>query len=48
MGSGVGAQGLTAPLQLGSAPDLYQTSVPCVARWILNHWNSREAQEKDF
>ena len=24
------------------------TSVPCITRWILNHWTTREAQELSF
>ena len=25
-----------------SSPTRYQTHVPCIERWILNHWTTRE------
>ena len=28
---------------VGSSPVSGQTHVPCIARWILNHWTSRGA-----
>ena len=37
------ATGLAAPWHVGSSPTGDGTDVPCIARWILNHWASREA-----
>ena len=28
---------------MGSSPNRNGTSVPCIARWTLNHWTAREA-----
>ena len=28
-----------------SSPTRDQTCVPCIGRWILNHWTTREAQD---
>ena len=35
--------GLVAPWHAGSYRTRDQTSVPCITRWILNHWTTREA-----
>ena len=35
--------GLIAPRQMGSSWTREQTDVPCSARWILNHWTTRQA-----
>ena len=35
--------GLVAPWHVGSSWTRDRTSVPCSARWILNHWTTREA-----
>ena len=34
--------GLVAPRHVGSSPTTARTGVPCIARWILNHWTTRE------
>ena len=34
--------GLVAPWHVGSSWIRDQTSVPCIGRWILNHWTTRE------
>ena len=34
--------GLVALRPVGSSPTRNQTSVPCIGRWILNHWTTRE------
>ena len=34
--------GLVALRHVGSSPTRNQTSVPCIGRWILNHWTTRE------
>ena len=36
--------GLVAPQHMGSSSTRDRTSVPCIARGILNHWTTREAQ----
>ena len=36
--------GLVAPRHVGSSQTRDWTGVPCVARWILNHQTTREAQ----
>ena len=41
-------EGLVAPQHVGSSQTREQTSVPCIGRWILNHWTSREALPKMF
>jgi len=33
---------------VGSSQTRDQTRVPCIARWILNHWPTREAPKMDF
>ena len=33
---------------VGSSQTTHQTRVPCIARWILNHWLTREAPKMDF
>ena len=35
--------GLVALRHVGSSQTRNQTSVPCIARWILNYWITREA-----
>ena len=34
--------GLVAPWQVGSSRIRDQTHVPCIRRWVLNHWTTRE------
>ena len=34
--------GLIAPWRVGSSWTKNQTCVPCIGRWILNHWTTRE------
>ena len=36
--------GLGAPQHVGSSQTRDWTHVPCIGRWILNHWTTREAQ----
>jgi len=36
-------RGLVSPQHVGSSCTRDQTGVPCIARWILNHWTTREA-----
>jgi hypothetical protein len=33
---------LVASLHVGSSQSRYWTHVPCIGRWILNHWSTRE------
>ena len=35
--------GFVAPWDVGSSQTRDRVSVPCIARWILNHWAAREA-----
>ena len=35
--------GLVSPRHVGSSQSRDQSGVPCIARWILNHWTTREA-----
>ena len=35
--------GLVVPRHVGSSRTRAQTGVPCIGRWILNHWATREA-----
>ena len=35
--------GLVALWHVGSSPTRDQTTVPYIARWILNHWTTGEA-----
>ena len=42
MGSVVVAHGLCCPWHVGSSQSRDWTHVPCVGRWILNHWTTRE------
>ena len=42
-GSAVVACGLTAPWHVGASWTRDQTRVPCIARWTINHWTTREA-----
>ena len=45
-GSVVGVHGLVSPgLWDLSSPTRDRTWVPCIARWILNHWATREVPE---
>ena len=34
--------GIAAPWHVESSQTRDQTQVPCVGRWILNHWTTRE------
>ena len=36
------AQGLSCPLACGIFPNQGLTCVPCIGRWSLNHWTTRE------
>ena len=36
--------GLVAPRHVGSSQTRDRTRVPCIGRWILNHWATREAR----
>ena len=38
--------GLVAPCHVGSSPTRDGTHVPCIARWVLNHRNTREVPKK--
>jgi len=38
--------GLVAPWRMGSSWTRDGTGVPCIARWILIHWTTREALGK--
>ena len=38
--------GLVAPRHVGSSLTRDGTRVPCTARWILNHWTTREVPKK--
>ena len=40
--------GLVAPWHVGSPWAGERTSVPRVAKWILNHWATREAPTDDY
>ena len=40
--------GLVAPWHMGSSWNRDQTSVPCIERWILYHWTTREASAWDL
>ena len=42
--SGVVAHGLIALRHVGSSPNRDGTCVPCIGRWILNHWTTRKSQ----
>ena len=37
-----------APQHVGSSRTRDRTDVPCITRWILNHWTTREAQKAKF
>ena len=41
-GSAVGALGLSCPQHVGSSQTRERTCVPCIGKWILNHWTTRE------
>ena len=41
--SGVVAHGLIALRHVGSSPNRDGTCVPCIGRWILNHWTTRKS-----
>ena len=49
-GSLVVVPGLSCPVAGGIPvfPTRDPTSVPCTARWILNHWTTREVPRHDF
>jgi len=36
--------GLVAPWHVGSSWTREQTCIPCIGRWILNHWTNREVE----
>ena len=36
-------RGLTAPWHVGSFQIRNWTGVPCISRWILNHWTTRKS-----
>ena len=38
-----GHRGLVAPRRMGSSRIRDRTQVPCIGRWVLNHWTTREA-----
>ena len=37
-----------SPWEVGSFQTRDRTTVPCIARWILNHWTTREAPNLYF
>ena len=37
--------GLVALQHVGSSQTRDQTGVPCIGRWILNHWTTRQVQD---
>ena len=43
-GSAVVAPRLSCSEACGIYPDRDQTHVPCIGRWILLHWTTREVQ----
>ena len=48
VGSVVAAHGLIAPWDVESFWTKDWTYIPCIGRWILNHWTTREAPACDF
>ena len=40
--------GLVAPQHVGSPQTRDRTHVPCIGRWILNHWATREVLSYPF
>ena len=44
------ARGLSYPIVCGdvSSPTRDRTCVPCIGRWVLNHWTTREEPENVF
>ena len=49
MGSVVAVLGLSCPAPCGIlVPTRDRTHVPCIERWILNHWTTREVPLKKF
>ena len=40
--------GLVAPRHVESSRTRDQTRVPCIGRWILNHWTTREVPQSAF
>ena len=40
--------GIVAPRHVGSSKTEDRTCVPCIGRWILYHWATREARRDDF
>ena len=48
LGSVVKYTGLVAPSCVGSSQTRDQTHIPCIGRWILNHWTTREVQQFFF
>ena len=40
--------GFVVPWHVGSSQTRNQTPVSCIARWILNHWTTREVQTQTF
>ena len=45
VGSGVVAHGFVALRHVGSSWTRDPTGVPCIAKWTLSHWATREAPE---
>ena len=41
-------RGLVAPQHVETSQTRDQTHVPCIGRWILNHWSTREALWSSF
>ena len=41
MGSVVVTTGVVAPQHVESSQTRDQTHIPCIGRWILNHWTTR-------
>ena len=39
---------LHAPRHVGSSRTKDRTHVPCVGRWVLNHWTTKEVQDTCF
>ena len=39
---------LVAPPHVGSSQTRDGTCIPCIGRWILNHWTTREVPNMEF
>ena len=44
----MGLVGLVVPGRVGSFQTWDQTGVPCIVRWIRNHWPTSDLQETCF